>query len=175
MSATIFFASDHHFSHALLANARGFKSVEEMDELMVERHNKTVRPQDHIYFLGDVAMRREKIEIVRRMNGHKRLIFGNHDIFDYGVYVKVGFKKLMAYRVFDKLIFSHVPLYEGAVARFTHNIHGHTHSRDVTFDASDKYDREPKFVPDKRYFNVCVERINFTPISLEEIRSKLKP
>jgi len=27
-------------------------------------------------------------------------------------------------------------------------------------------------LPDYRYFSVCVERINYTPISLEEIRMR---
>lgn len=169
--ANIFVVSDTHFSHAATLHfkrrdgspLRSFPSVEAMDEFMVEQWNKVVRPQDHVWHLGDVAMRREHVDIVRRLNGHKRLIFGNHDIFDYEVYVKAGFKKLMAYRVFDKMIFSHIPIYGDGLGRFKANIHGHTHDSNVMSENR----------PDRRYLCVCVEQTNYQPVSLEDIKQTI--
>jgi calcineurin-like phosphoesterase family protein len=161
--ANLFFVSDTHFSHPLMVRLRGFRSVQEMDELMIERWNETVRPQDHVYHLGDVTMRREFLDVVKRLNGHKRLIFGNHDIFDYGCYVKAGFKKLMAYRVVDRIIFSHVPVHPAQLSRFRLNVHGHLHTNRVM---------EPGSLtkPDRRYTNVCVEQTGYVPVSLEDLR-----
>jgi calcineurin-like phosphoesterase family protein len=162
--SNLFFISDTHFSHPLMVGLRGFSSVEAMDEHMVEAWNKKVRPQDHVYHLGDVAMKRQLLGIVRRLNGHKRLIFGNHDIFAYEEYAKAGFEKLMAYRVLDGIIFSHIPVYAGGLARFKVNVHGHLHENAVM---------SVEAAPDPRYLSVCVERRNYVPVSLEELKKEL--
>src|SRR5689334_79272 len=59
---------------------RPFSCVEEMDNTMIQNWNKVVRPDDKVYHLGDVAMKRSGVEILDQLNGDKRLIRGNHDI-----------------------------------------------------------------------------------------------
>lgn len=159
---TLFFLSDTHFSHENIIGycGRPFASAEEMDEAIVERWNARVRPGDHVYHLGDVALRRQHLGIVKRLSGRKRLLFGNHDIFDYKDYVAAGFEKLAAYRVLDGLMFSHIPIAERSLGRFAANVHGHTHNNEVD--------------PNPRYFNACVEVLNYTPVSLEEIKATLR-
>lgn len=88
---TLWLMSDPHFGHENMVTkfkladgspARKFASVEEMDETMIERWNEVVRPQDHGYILGDVAMRQQDLDrVMPRLHGHKRLVRGNHDIF----------------------------------------------------------------------------------------------
>lgn len=164
----LFIISDTHFSHENMLIFRDesgrrvrpeFSTYPEMDEAMVERWNAVVRPQDHVYHLGDVALGRKHLEIVRRLNGHKRLVFGNHDIYDYTEYANVGFKKLMGMRVIDGFILTHVPVHEGSLGRFKANIHGHIHASKI---------------PDSRYFNACVEHHNYTPIAFEDIKKTIK-
>jgi calcineurin-like phosphoesterase family protein len=166
--ANLFFCSDHHFGHDLLVGIRGFKSAEEMNELMIERHNKVIGPSDHVYFLGDVAINKKFLWLVSRMNGKKRLIFGNHDIFDYQLYADAGFKKLMSYRVLDGFICSHIPIYREGLKRFKCNIHGHTHENNVK-SMMPRYETHEAI----EYFSVCVEQINYTPISFEDIKKKV--
>ena len=60
---------------------RPFANVEEMDDTLVDNWNKVVQPQDKVYHLGNVAMKREHIAVVGRCNGHKRLVRGNHDTY----------------------------------------------------------------------------------------------
>lgn len=160
----LFFISDPHFSHKLLVPIRGFKSEEEMDEHIIESINKTVRPSDHLYLMGDIAIARRHLHKVKRLNGHKRLIFGNHDIFKYQEYAKAGFGKMMAYRVIDRIIFSHIPVHENQLRRFSCNVHGHTHESRVI---------GPGGFVDDRYMNVCCEVLNYKPISLEEIKHQI--
>jgi calcineurin-like phosphoesterase family protein len=52
-----------------------------MDEHLVKVYNERVKPNDKIYFLGDVVINRKALGILHRLNGDKVLIRGNHDIF----------------------------------------------------------------------------------------------
>lgn len=62
---------------------RGFESVEAMNEYMISRWNKKVRKNDEVVILGDFSIDKgEKTnELLRRLNGRKYLIIGNHDRF----------------------------------------------------------------------------------------------
>ena len=173
MSTRFFVVSDTHFTHQNILSfkradgtpLRDFRSVGEMDELMIENWNKLVRPQDHVWHLGDVAMRRQLLPIVRRLNGHKRLIMGNHDIFEVKEYLAAGFQKIMGMRVIDGMLLTHVPVHPNSLGRFSLNIHGHLHAGSVL---------QPDGTPDPRYVSVCVEKTNYSPIPLENLQ-KLKP
>lgn len=174
--------SDTHFTHGAMLRfkredgepLRVFSSIEEMDETMVENWNRVVKPQDHCYHLGDVAMRKEHLKIIKRLNGKKRLIFGNHDIFEAKYYFEAGFQKVMGMRVLGGMLFTHVPIHPNSLGRFSVNVHGHIHdSLVIKRDQAILMDAEEWSV-DKRYFNACVERNNYTPIALEEIKKFIK-
>ena len=77
----VFFASDTHFLHCLVAGHRGFASPEEHDEAVVERWNAVVRPGDLVWHLGDVGLGNEArvLALAARLNGVKHLVAGNHD------------------------------------------------------------------------------------------------
>ena len=79
----IWFSSDTHFGHnkEFLYGPRGFSNVEEMNEAIIERWNKVVKPDDIVYHLGDTMLNdNEKgIECMHRLNGEIFLIWGNHD------------------------------------------------------------------------------------------------
>ncbi len=169
----IYFLSDHHFGHDNILTFTesdevtkirpGFNSIEEHDEMLIERHNAMVKPQDHFYAMGDVAINKKYLHLVKRLNGHKRLIMGNHDIFETKAYLQAGFHKICACRVFDGICFTHIPVHAGSIGRWKLNCHGHLHSQ-VVVDALG--------APDPRYLSLCPERIGYTPISLEEIKQK---
>ena len=161
-----FFISDPHFGHSNILNFKddqdnlvrpGFSCIEEHDTLIIDNINKSVRVQDKIYILGDVAINRKSISIVDRINTKKRiLIKGNHDIFQLKDYLPY-FRDIRAYKVLPKygIICSHIPIHPTElVGRFKLNIHGHLHY---------------KILNDKKYLNVCVEQTNYKPIELEEI------
>ena len=61
---------------------RPFESVEEMDRILLQNYNSVVRQNDTVYILGDLC-HHMKIEdadnLIRKMNGKKYLIVGNHD------------------------------------------------------------------------------------------------
>lgn len=83
MSETWFWA-DTHFGHVNIMKYcnRPFKSVEEMDEILVSRWNSRIKSGDVIYMLGDFMFtnRREAPDaMLSRLNGRKFLLIGNHD------------------------------------------------------------------------------------------------
>ena len=180
-----FVISDHHLGHenswkkftvAAGSPLRPFTSTDEMNEAMIERHNAVVRPQDSVYFLGDVVINKRYLELVKRMNGKKRLIRGNHDIFKDNDYRDVGFEQIHGVRVFvDKFIFSHIPLHPDCVTgRFRVNVHGHLHANQVKLSAIDMDTNTTKQYIDPRYLCVCVEQTDFTPLHFDEVEARIQ-
>ena len=162
----IFVVSDHHFGHQNMYKFVSFDGTTRVrphwddcldaDRMMVELHNSVVTAQDHVYFLGDVAMSSWALQRVHAMNGHKRLVLGNHDKEDVKKYREV-FQKVMASRFIDGCILSHIPLHPESVGERV-NVHGHIHER-------------APYGP--QYRNVSVERIAYKPRLLSEVREGL--
>lgn len=78
-----FFSSDWHCGHAksIEFDARPFRDLDHMHEVLVNNYNSTVTPSGICYFLGDMSNQQasEFYKIVSRLNGTKILILGNHD------------------------------------------------------------------------------------------------
>lgn len=171
---TVFVISDTHFDHANMLKFRTsngelcriFDTVDDMNEYMIEAWNKRVRPQDHVYHLGDVALGRKGLGMVRRLNGHLRLVRGNHDVYDTKYYLAAGFKEIYGIRVLDDLIFSHIPLHPESVKPRWTNVHGHIHNN-LAFEPY-----TPLLGP--KYFNASAEVLHYIPRSLEEIRAEIR-
>jgi calcineurin-like phosphoesterase family protein len=178
-----FVISDHHLGHTnswekfTLSDGsplRPFTSTEEMNETMIERHNAKVKEQDTVYFLGDVVINKKYLELVKRMNGRKILVRGNHDIFKDEDYREVGFEQIHGVRVFvDKFILSHIPLHPDCVSeRFRVNVHGHLHANEVM--SWQVIDEDIVYKPDPRYLCVCVEQTDFTPLHFDEVEERIQ-
>lgn len=75
------FTTDLHLGHRLVSKLRGFDCTEAHDEHIIAVHNSVVKPDDTTWFLGDFTLKRlrEVAHLIKRMNGVKYLILGNHD------------------------------------------------------------------------------------------------
>ena len=152
-----------------------------MTEVMVKNWNKEVLPEDTVYHLGDFCFWRniplERVQdLVRRLNGTKHLILGNHD--DQDLMEQAGFDSVSTYRFIDlfgqRTLLFHYPIY-------TEEHLGHM---ELIGETADKYRNRYKMLPKNEpwellihghihsgtteYFNhlnVAVERQNYTPIS----------
>jgi len=158
----VFFIADTHFGHKKVIEFekehRPFATIEEHDEELVRRWNAKVSKKDSVWVLGDFCFGKKNLEIAGRLNGTKRLILGNHDLYPAADYLKC-FTRVCGVVEFDEKILSHIPVHEGQLERrYSHNIHGHLHS---------------KALDDKRYINVSCEQIGLTPISYGEILHKI--
>lgn len=78
-----FFTSDTHFDdeYAIPYFNRPFKSVDEMNAVMVETWNRLVTDDDTVYHLGDFTL--DDIHHFRKwasqLNGHIKILPGSHD------------------------------------------------------------------------------------------------
>lgn len=162
-----FLISDTHFGHANILTFKkqdgtllreGFKDIKEHDLELIKRWNYVVGKEDKVYHLGDVGFTNFPYikNIFDALNGTKVLIKGNHDNFKLAQYAQI-FKDVRAVHVLDKLVLSHVPIHPYSLDRWNGNIHGHLHENKLD---------------DPKYINICVEHINYTPISFEDIRKK---
>ena len=79
----IWFTSDTHFCHKqpFLWQPRGFSSVEEMNEAIVDKWNANIKSDDIVYHLGDMALNDidSAIPYIKRLNGQIIWLRGNHD------------------------------------------------------------------------------------------------
>ena len=152
--------SDLHFGHSNIkkfcpvTRARFSDNTDEMNEAMIKEWNEIVEPEDTVYILGDVAFMpaTKAAVLLKRMNGRKILIEGNHD---HKALKDINFQKAFAevHKYLEivhngtKVIMSHYPFLEwnqmhrGSVHFFGH-VHGnptgqeHFRCLDVGMDAT---------------------------------------
>ena len=174
--SNIWFISDTHFCDEDIMRFEpilpdGVHTRTDLDEYIIERWNSVVRPEDVVYHLGDVgkfSSEEDAEQIIKRLNGDKYLIMGNHD-YEIPRHVSTpvtlrnfweysGF--LMAYtnRFFldEYTILTHQPpQFPNAPYLW---LFGHVHAsqlyRTVTRNA----------------ICVCADRWNFTPVSIDTIQ-----
>lgn len=133
--------SDLHIGHANIMKycpkSRPFTSVEEMNETIVSNWNDSVRSNDTVYILGDVAFgpAKEAVSILDRLNGKKILIVGNHDnrIIKSSDFCR-QFKGMKLYNIehFNNrmVVMFHFPIeHWDQKHRGSFHLHGHCHSR----------------------------------------------
>ncbi|MBC8061180.1 MAG: metallophosphoesterase [Clostridiaceae bacterium] len=157
----VFMISDMHFGdeNIIKYENRPFENAKEMDDRIIENWNNTVSNNDKVFVLGDVSFynKEKTTEIIKRLNGYKFLVIGNHDEGNTVSWWKeIGFDEVSRYPIiYNKFyILSHEPLYLNENMPYA-NIHGRIHKL--------KYDS-------KQFFNVSVECINYTPIDFENIK-----
>lgn len=161
----IYFIADLHFDdeNIIAYENRPFDHILEMNENLIHNWNSVVSKDDEVYVLGDfVAEGRNLVFFLENLNGRKYLVKGNHDAKSNSYYRRAGF-----YEVYDKpiilndfWILSHEPLYMNTNMPYA-NIFGHIHNSPLYKDYS------------SHHFCVTVERINYTPISFDEIKKKV--
>jgi calcineurin-like phosphoesterase family protein len=81
MGQGVWFTSDLHIGHRLVAGHRGFADVEEHDAAILGWWNDNVGEEDHVWVLGDLAVSSPKRALFKMhgLPGIKHLVAGNHD------------------------------------------------------------------------------------------------
>lgn len=139
MTTNTFFVSDNHFFHKNIQRycpkTRFGKDVEEMNELMIAAHNAKVPENGTVYFLGDFSFgtAEQTQGVIRRLNGHKHLIYGNHDkIIKNDHVAQRMFESVQDYKEINvektRVILFHFPMREwNQMHRGSYHLFGHVH------------------------------------------------
>lgn len=146
-----YFTSDLHFCHDkdFIYGPRGFKSVEEHDDIIINNINSVVQPDDVLFILGDIMLNNNDkgLKYLNRINCEKvNIIFGNHDtISRQGLYYHetdcfvLGYAHLFQYNSYHFML-SHYPTLtdnndsDKPLKRRVINLCGHTHTKDKFVD-----------------------------------------
>ena len=79
----IYFTSDLHFNHdrEFIYAPRGFSSIHEMNDIIIEKWNSIINMEDDIYVLGDLMLGNNEtaIKMIKNLKGNIHIIRGNHD------------------------------------------------------------------------------------------------
>lgn len=179
------YISDPHFHHDNIIKFcnRPFSNYKEMDEYLITQWNERVKETDHITCLGDVTLERGNrgggqaqslIKLVRSLNGHKRLLLGNHDHFPVQVYLDAGFEKIYAtHRNEHNWLLSHFPIHGGSLGSVVANVHGHIHNNPSPPPHVFKGYKDKKEII-QPYINICVEETAYGPITVGEVETRIK-
>lgn len=170
----IYVTSDTHFNHNkdFIYAARGFSSVEEMNDTIIKNWNSVVTDEDTVYMLGDVVMGEnleEGLKLVTQLKGKKFLAFGNHDtearieaFKRNGIFedIQMGYRIKHHKRIY---ILTHYPTVtaNGEDTRVI-NLYGHTHQTDNFFE-------ERVYM-----YHIGMDSHNCTPVLIDDILPEIK-
>lgn len=157
----IYVIGDTHFGHKLIADFRGFDSIEEHDEAMIDNWNSVARKRDTVWHLGDVAFGQKGLKCLDNCNGVKKLVMGNHDKLTTRAYLRY-FNKIYGTVKFKNVVMSHVPIHPNELCyRWEFNCHGHIHHKE-------------RLIDDPRYMCVNADIIGLKPILFDEVVERMK-
>lgn len=177
----IFFTSDTHFGHQpeFLWKPRGFSSVEEMDEAIIENWNKVVKPTDIVYHLGDTMLNDNAhgLECFKRLNGQIFLIYGNHDSDTRKnlLFTELSGKMLGGWYAYvikhgkQSIYLSHYPTLTANYSSDKHfsqnviNLHAHTHQKTNFLNPTNPF-----------MYHVGLDSHSCTPVHIDEVITDIR-
>lgn len=173
--STIYFTSDHHFGHQNIIkfSNRPFADVDEMNEMLIQKWNEKVKPEDEVYHLGDVGLisSGKLRKILERLNGKIYLIKGNHESAAQACHsrfewIKDYYELVVEDTEFARgeqlIVLFHYALREWNASHYgSYHLYGHSHGT----------------LPDdntKLSFDIGVDCHNFYPLSYDEVKAIMK-
>ncbi len=172
----IYFTSDWHFNHDkdFIWKKRGYNSVEEMNDDLINKICSTLDEGDELWVLGDLVMGDidKAAAVLSRIPYSVHFLVGNHDTLRrVNLYDSLGWiNHERAIQVTDgnwDFYLSHYPTvtmnYDDVKKHHPLiNLHGHTHYQN-------------KFYNDNPYmYNVGVDSQNGYPVSIDKIKADIK-
>lgn len=159
-----YYIADMHLGHANIIkhSRRPFANVDEMNKVLIDNWNHTVRDDDNVYILGDLFFSKgiDPLSALKQLKGKKYLIKGNHDRelcntyrnYFYGIYDILEVKDNG-----KKIILCHYPMTEwNGFFRGALHFYGHIHN-----NAENAAYKIMKNVPNA--YNVGADLIGYTP------------
>lgn len=165
----VYLTSDLHIGHTNIIYhcRRPFPDKESHDETIISNYNSLVGKDDHVYLLGDITFKGYE-ETISRLNGHKHIILGNHDVKKkwYGLMSK---PELQIVRVVD----THLLKYNGEHIWLSH--YPHRSWKNSSHGAYHAYGHcHGTMPPYNRSGDVGVDCNKFFPVLVDDFIEKLK-
>jgi calcineurin-like phosphoesterase family protein len=170
MQRRTYILSDTHFQHSKIKEA--CDRPNDCDERIIRQWNHFVRKDDLVIHLGDVIFsnKTKLLETIKKLNGTKILVKGNHDKLSKSAYIESGFSAVVHSLIYEMnisgkksyVILSHKPTPLNLEENW-YNIHGHFHN-------CPRENWEPELVKrltDKHYLFI-IEDLKYRPILLNE-------
>ena len=160
-------------NQAFLYEPRGFTSIEEMNEAIVERWNSVVKPDDMVFHLGDIILNdNEKgIEYLKRLNGQLCVIWGNHEtsarqqLIEKLPIITLGYAHQFKHGKWTFYL-SHYPTkvsnYDDTKWHKMWCLCGHVHTQDKFLDVADSC------------YHVEMDAHNCYPVNIEQIKEDIR-
>ena len=173
----IYYISDTHFRDQVIFDKcnRPFKSLDEMESIVVSKWNNKVNDEDTVYVLGDIGKDDDvlAIKIFNKLKGHKHLIVGNHDhnmieeIKKSNVFESIKFIDLIM-DGHQKVCICHYPLMDWM--EFNRKgilVYGHIHNK--TPKNGYAYKMIKDYYANLPAYNCGVDVCDFEPRTLDEL------
>ena len=178
----IYATSDLHLSHnkPFVYAVRGYSSIEEMNQSLIDKYNATVSDDDEVYILGDLCLGGgdsliNNFKMLNQLNGKIHIILGNHDTSTrrkmyeaLPQVVSISYAEMIQYHKYHFYL-SHYPTLtsnlddDKPLRARTINLCGHSHATDPLADW------------EKGCIVHCeVDAWNGFPVSLDTIIEKMK-
>lgn len=174
----IYLTSDWHFGHNkdFLYEPRGFKTIKEHNQKLIENHNSIVNDDDDVYVLGDLMLSdpKEGLKCISQLKGKIHLIRGNHDtdrkMEMYQMLPNIveicGWSTMLKYKKYSFYL-SHWPtmtpnIEKESLKQTVINLFGHTHQQ------TDFYNDIPQM------YHVGIDSHNGYPVLLDDIIEEIK-
>lgn len=171
----IYFTSDLHFGHdrGFLYSPRGFSSIAEMNEAIINNWNSVINDDDDVYILGDLMLNDNAngLSCLNRLKGIKHIILGNHDTdtrveLYKNISSDIKYADIVKYGKY-RFYLSHYPthtsgLTNGHVSENLLNLYGHTHQK------TNFYEDNPFM------YHVGLDSHNCMPVSVEQVIEDIK-
>ena len=175
----IYFTSDTHFNHnrEFIYIPRGFSSIEEHDNIIIQNFNQIISSDDDLYILGDLMLGDNiyGLECLKKLNGKLHVIYGNHctdvrkELYKTlpNVVEILGYAGMLKYKKW-RFYLSHYPTITDNLDDISKPwqqvkcLYGHTHQK------TNFYNDNPLM------YHVGVDSHNCYPVSIDQIVEDIK-
>lgn len=152
------FTSDWHLGHfnSIRYSDRPFENTDQMDLTIISNCLELVKPNDTLYFLGDMSMKKhvckETIDMLLKAKIKLVFIKGNHDNIDY------PYHHLYETSINGQfLTMCHYPMISWNKSHYgSWLLYGHTHNGNIPLQG--------------KMMNVGVDKNNFKPVNFEQVK-----
>lgn len=155
------FTADEHYGHhnTIKYNNRPFSSVEEMNETIINNHNKVINKNDLVIHAGDFTLRDKKYaeSIIRKLTGKHIFLRGSHDRWLRQSHAKDLYEKTIEKQF---IVVCHYAMRVWHRSHYNSwQLYGHSHGR---------------LEPVGKQWDIGVDNNNFYPVSFEQIKEIMK-